>query len=210
MTKPTARLALALVAIATASVLVLTGSAAAKPLIGKDGKINACYRVKGKPKGELRVVKSAKARCRRGERKVAWVVSGAVGSAGAPGEIGATGHSGAQGSDGTSGTSSTATLEEKVLGLTERVKELEGITERVEDLEGILGDLNNAQLLAAVNSVPLVETLCGEVTGVIAQTNLLRGSVGSLVSTLSGSLLGPIFGSVGLPPALPETLSCPA
>jgi hypothetical protein len=38
---------------------------------GKNGTIQACYRVKGKPKGALRVV-PAQQRCKRGERKVVW------------------------------------------------------------------------------------------------------------------------------------------
>ncbi|HEU4393217.1 MAG TPA: hypothetical protein VFR04_06225 [Solirubrobacterales bacterium] len=193
----TPRLALA-AAIAATLLLALAGSADARPLIGKDGKIHACYRVKGKPRGELRVVKSAKAHCRRGERRTAWFASGAVGPAGAPGASGAAGHTGADGQG--AAIASTTVLEEKVLALTERVKALEGV------LQGV----TNSQLLAAIAAAPVVETLCGEVTALVAQTNDLRDSVGSLVSTLSGSLLGAIFGGVGLPAALPETLTCPS
>src|SRR5262249_29186201 len=97
----TTRIPLAVVAAvaALAVSLALAGSAAAAP-IGKDGKINACYRVKGKPKGTLRVVKSARARCHRGERRVAWVLAGAPGAAGAAGVPGDAGRSGSQGVDG--------------------------------------------------------------------------------------------------------------
>ena len=96
MTRATAtpRFPLAAIALALGFALIWTATATAKPPVGKDGKIHACYRVKGKPKGALRVVKGPKARCRKGERKVAWVVAGAVGTAGAPGPQGAWGSSG--------------------------------------------------------------------------------------------------------------------
>ncbi len=217
MTTHALRLSLVALATTLALSLALAGVVSAAP-VGKDGKLHACYRVKGKPKGAMRVVRGAKARCQRGERKVSWVLAGAVSAAGAPGASGASGLSGASGSAGEAGTTSVLSkteLEERVTALTARVESLEGILQGVsnealtEALAAVAG-LSNSELLAAVNSVPVVETLCEEVTGVIAQTNLLRGSVGTLVSTLSGSLLGSIFGSVGLPPALPETLTCPA
>jgi uncharacterized small protein (DUF1192 family) len=200
--------------------LTLGGVASAAPP-GKDGKLHACYRVKGKPKGAMRMLRGAKARCQGGERKVSWTLAGAAGAPGAAGAAGAAGAGGASGSAGAAGAAgadgalSKTELEERITALTDRVETLEGILQGVsnealtEALAAVAG-LTNVELLAAVNSVPLVETLCNEVTGVIAQTNLLRGGVGTLVSTLSGSLLGPIFGSVGLPPALPETLTCPA
>lgn len=64
--------AVALVGIAMLGWHLESGSA--KPRIVKDGKIHACYKVKGKPRGALRVVKGRKGRCRRGERKVSWRV----------------------------------------------------------------------------------------------------------------------------------------
>src|SRR6188768_2072389 len=69
------------------------GNAAAQGPVGKDGQIHACYRVKGKPKGELRVVPSAKTHCRRGERKTTWSVTSSSSTAG--GGQGAQGQSGA-------------------------------------------------------------------------------------------------------------------
>ncbi len=192
MTEATPRLSLAVVATATAFVLALTGSAAAKPLVGQDGKIHACYRVKGKPKGGLRVVKSAKARCRRGERKVAWVASGAIGQSGAPG---ASGHQGAQGPNGSS--SSSSILEEKVLTL----------TERVEDLEAILQGVTNSQLLAAIDSVPVLAALCDQTAALTEQTGALGEALEGL--SLNALLLG-LGGALnipGLPEALPD-FSC--
>lgn len=66
-----------LTSFAAAAILLacFAGSAAAQGPVGKDGQIHACYRVKGKPRGELRVVPSAQARCRRGERKTTWSVA---------------------------------------------------------------------------------------------------------------------------------------
>ncbi len=192
----TTRISLAALA-ATATLafsLALAGVAAAAP-VGKDGVIHACYRVKGKPKGAMRVVKSGKARCRRGERKVAWITTGAVGAAGipgAPGNAGAGGGGGAAGPEGTKSILSTSELEETI----------DLLTARVASLEGVLQGVTNAQLLAAIGAVPVLESVCGQVSTLVTQTNLLGSGVGGLVSTLSGSLLGSIFGGVDLPPAL--------
>jgi len=119
VTRATPRLLLAPIVLAIGFALLWSGTASAKPLIGKDGKIHACYRVKGKPKGMVRVVKSPKARCRKGERKVAWVAAGAIGSAAGPGSQGAAGPAGS--------TPSITALEAKVAGLTARLQGLEGI-----------------------------------------------------------------------------------
>lgn len=119
MTRATPRFLLAAIAIAIGFALIWTATASARPLIGKDGKVHACYRVKGKPKGVLRVVKGPKARCRKGERKLAWVAAGAIGAAGAPGAQGAAGPAGS--------TASISALEAKVADLTTRLASLEGI-----------------------------------------------------------------------------------
>lgn len=119
MTRAIPRLRFAAIALAVGLALVASDTVAAKPLVGKDGKIHACYRVKGKPKGMVRVVKSRKARCRKGERKVAWVAAGAIGSAGAPGAQGTPGQAGS--------TASVSALEAKVAGLTARLESLEGV-----------------------------------------------------------------------------------
>ncbi len=54
----------------------LSGPAAAASLAGKDGMIHACFKAKGKGKGTLRVVRSAKAKCPRGWKKTAWNAAG--------------------------------------------------------------------------------------------------------------------------------------
>jgi hypothetical protein len=134
---PRSRLALvALSAVATMLFACLCGTASAQrnPLVGRDGKIHACYRVKGKPRGALRVVRSPRAHCRRGERKVAWTVAGAEGTAGSTGAAGAPG---GQGGDGTQGAITT-TLTEQVKSLSARIDGLEatlaGVCEQSEAL----------------------------------------------------------------------------
>src|SRR5258708_733720 len=91
---------------ALAAAMLLVGlcstSYAASP-VSKDGTIHACYKVKGKSKGTLRVV-GAQKRCKRGERKVVWSASGQGSQSGGAGQNGQNGSSGGQGQTGTSGT----------------------------------------------------------------------------------------------------------
>lgn len=154
------RLAPAVVLTAVVALLVgLVGTATAAAPIGKDGTIHACYRVKGKPKGSLRVVPSAKKRCKRGERKVAWSVTGASGQTGTSGQSGSGGQAGAGGQAGTAGSSGTeAVLQSRIASLTLKLEGIEGILNGIthSDLLGALGTLNgvnNAKLLGAVNAV---------------------------------------------------------
>ena len=136
------------VLVASVSLVAWVGEAAARPLVGKDGKIHACYKAKGKPRGALRVVKSRKARCRKGERKVAWTVAGASGQPGPKG---------AQGSPGTSAqqSSQSSTLTEQISLLAARVDSLEAklavveavceqalaLAKQVNLLQGVIGGL---------------------------------------------------------------------
>ena len=72
--------------------------------------VNACVKKAGKQKGQLRVV-SAKAKCRKGERKLAWTsapstaapTTGATGPVGPAGPAGQAGAQGPQGEPGTEG-----------------------------------------------------------------------------------------------------------
>lgn len=190
VTRATSRLPLLALALAIAFTLTLTVTAGAKPLIGRDGQIHACYRVKGKPKGELRVVKSARAHCRRGERKVAWTAAGALAAAGAPGQ---------QGSAGVGGSvASTSALEAKVASL----------TTRVESLEGVLAGLTNAALLEAVSSVPVVKSLCTQATVLTTRANALLSSLAGTV--LAGTIpLGLGLTIPGLPASSLPDYTCP-
>jgi len=176
----TARKTFVVLALAVAFVLALGATAVAAPPVAKDGKIHACYRVKGKPKGAMRLVRGAKARCRRGERKAAWAAAGAPGSSGASGA-----------------SASSAQLEAKVAGL----------TARVESLEGILAGVTHAALLDALNSVAAVKSLCKQATVLTAQVNSLLGSLEG--TALGGTIpLGLVLAIPGLPGALPA-YSCP-
>lgn len=196
--------------------LALAGTAVAAPAIGRDGQVRACYLVKGKAKGAMRVVPMNK-KCKRGERKLAWSVAGPQGAAGSQGSAGlqgTAGSSGANGGAGAGGSSGAAVagLETEIASLALQVEALEDILDGVtnNDLTGALDTLDgltNAELLDAVDAVPVLETICGEVSGLITQSNLLGDSVDSLVTTLTGSLLGSIFGSVDPPEAL-DPLTC--
>lgn len=206
-----------LVAAAMLLLAGLPGTASAGP-VGKDGQINACYRVKGKPKGALRVIASAKKRCKRGERKVVWSV------AGSPGQPGSTGQgqagSGSAGSNGSSG-SNEAALSAKVASLSLQVEGLEGLLKGVKngDLTGAVSTvkgLTNGDLTGAVDTLDGVTK--GELSGVIDTvkdlTNLeLTEAVGSLPAidavceqnkelTKQLNLLQGAVGGLGLSPAL--------
>jgi hypothetical protein len=163
------------------------------------------YKVKGKPKGTLRVVGVQK-RCKRGERKVVWNAAGQGGQSGSAGQNGSSG-SGQQGRAGSNGTSSPnevalkteiASLNVKVDGLE---KVLEGITHG--DLTGVLSTLNgvtNPELQNAIGSVPLLEEVCGQTEELTGRSNSLLG----LLDTLDA------LNVLSLPLALPTFNVCPA
>jgi hypothetical protein len=212
------RIPLALIAVLATSLVALAGTAGAAAPVGKDGQIHACYRVKGKPKGGLRVVPSARSRCKRGERKVVWSVAGSSGQGGTSGQTanGQTGSSGQQGSAGTNGSSNEAALKTEVADLTFKLEALEGLLEgigkgdlngllgKVGNLEGVLDGVSNSELTKTIDAVPVLETACQQLT---SQSNLLGTEFGSLVTTLGGTLLGAIFGGIDVPPAL-DPLDC--
>lgn len=188
------------IALLASSALLFAGfcepaSAKRHPLVGGDGKIHACYRVKGKPKGALRAVRSRKVRCRRGERKVAWAVATVAGPAGAGG---AQGTAGSEGTAGEAGTQSTLTTK-----LTEQV---DSLSTRVDSLEATLAGVTNADLLALVDSLPAIDSLCKQSEELTEQVNLLQDVVGGL------GLEGVLGGLLKIPP-LPtelEPFTCPA
>jgi len=182
MTKAATSIAAALVAVALTA--TLCGTAEARPLIGPDGRIHACYRVKGKPRGNLRVVKSSKVHCRHGERRVAWtaVVGGAAGQPGGQGPAGQPGN-----------PASTSALEAKIAAL----------TARVESLEGLLQGINRTELLAAIGAVANVNALCGQAKVLTERSNELLAGLGGL--SLNGVLTA--LGGVLNIPALPEPLA---
>ena len=187
-------------------ILCTSSPASAAGIVARDGKIHACYKAKGKGKGTLRVVRSAKAKCPKRWKKVAWYASGPAGPQGASGNNGANGESGTNGSNGLPGTPATATV----------VKELEGkVTEllnKVTSLETILSGINNNQLKEAIAGIAKTEALEGAVGSLCTQTKALTSKSGELGTALGG--LSTVLDTLtvlalpSIPTALPA-FSCP-
>lgn len=175
------------------------GSAPAASLIAKDGRIHACYKVKGKGKGTLRVVRSAKVRCPRGWKKTAWSTSGAPGTAGENGAGGGAGEPGSAGGNGASGAAGTSA---KVSSLESQVTEL---LTKLKGLESILAGITNSDLKGAIGAVPVVSALCGQAQSLNEQSSKLGESTGALNTVVK--TLVPLFAPVAVP-ALPA-FSCP-
>jgi hypothetical protein len=209
----------------------------AKPQVGNDGLIHACYRVKGKPKGAVRVVPSARSHCRRGERRAAWSVAGQGGQQGGQqGTVGTAGTTGAgqQGANGTNGSSgsdgsSEAALKTQVASLNLKIdaleKTLEGVTHgdlvsSLLTLEGLdnadlLGavdateGLTNSELTEAVQSLPVVDALCEQNEELTKQINTIAGVVQGLGLSPALEVIG-LLKIPTLPPALdPFTCGTP-
>lgn len=181
----------------------LAGSAGAAKVVGKDGKVYACYRVAGKQKGSVRLV-AKRMHCRRGERKVRWSVAGPRGPAG---------QNGANGQAGATGASGAAGLETQVTALTTKVESLEktlsGVTN--ESLTKALATVNgitNAQLQETVASLADVNALCTQATTLTTTVNSLGTAITGL--SLNGVLtgLGGILNIPTVPAALPA-FACP-
>lgn len=203
--------ALAVFLLALCAFVVLTSSpASAASLVGKDGKIHACYKVKGKAKGSLRVVRSAKAKCPKRWKKVSWYASGPAGPQGESGPNGANGETGTNGSSGLPGTTATGTV--VVKGLEDKVAEL---LNKVTSLETILAGINNQQLKEAIASIADVKALETTVGSLCSQSSTLTSQLNSVESALGGLSLNSVLTTLGGVlniPALPGPLSsfsCP-
>jgi hypothetical protein len=169
---------------ALGALLLWSASASAASLVAKDGQIHACYKAKGKGKGTLRVVRSAKVRCPRKWKKVAWYAAGQPGPAGEAGPVGATGASGERGLTGTAGNVVVKQLEDKVSELLTRIEGLEDL-------------------------IPTVQSLCTQAEALTTQVNAVEAAVEGLglnavLTTLGGALEIPT-----LPGPLPS-FSCPS
>jgi hypothetical protein len=201
--RPTRLAALAaLVLLAVVALSCLSQPASAASLAGKDGMIHACFKAKGKAKGTLRVVRSAKAKCPRGWKKTAWNARGPAATGGS-GEEGSAGGNGEGGTPGTTGATGTAGAKGTVTSLEKQVTEL---LTKVKGLESVLSGINNAQLKSAIGAVPVVQTLCTQA----GKLNEQSGKLGDSVQALNG-VLGPLvlaFAPVSVPTALPA-FSCP-
>jgi hypothetical protein len=203
-----------LLAVAATFLLALGGTASAHRLVGRDGKIHACYRVKGKPRGALRVVRSRRAHCLKGERRVAWTVAGAEGAGGSGGSAGTQGGQGSPGQAGTQGAIGT-TLAEQVKSLSARIEGLEETLDGVSntDLTGMLATLqgiSSEDLTRVVKSLPAIESVCEQSEALTKQVNLVAEVVEGL--GLNGVLktLGGVLEIPELPEPLDESFSCPS
>jgi hypothetical protein len=188
------RVAIALL-VTAAAMLLFAGPAAAGP-VGKDGKIHACYRAKGKQKGALRILLRGK-RCRRGERRVAWTAAstgaGTSPAAGSPGQQGQPGQAGAPGGAGTAGGTG-ATPDISAL-----LAQIDALTKRVEALEAVLKGITNADLLG---QLPTIEALCKQGSDMSDAFGALTDGI-EKIGIIGGTL---DFSSL---PAPPPSFSCP-
>lgn len=177
-----------LIALSAGAALLLSGLAEPAPaakMVGRDGKVYACYKAKGKQKGSVRLV-AKRGKCKRGERKVSWAAAGPPGPQGSVGANGAVGAPGAAGGSG---------LETKVTELTTRVETLEGV------LEGVTNE-------ALTDGLANVNALCTQATDLTDQVN-------SVATALEDTALGGIIpiGLQLLVPGLPTELpdfTCPS
>jgi hypothetical protein len=168
-----------------AFVLLTSAPVSAAGIVAKDGKIHACYKTNGKGKGTLRVVRSAKVKCPKKWKKVAWSAAGPSGSQGAAGSPGSTGEAGGAGLPGLSGATGTAVkqLEDKVTELLTKVKQLEAL-------------------------IPTVMALCSQASALTTQMNSLEEALGGLKLNAVLTTLGGLLEIPALPGALPA-FSCP-
>jgi hypothetical protein len=190
---------------ACASLLFASAPASAASIVAKDGKIHACYKAKGKAKGTLRVVRSAKVKCPKRWKKVSWYANGQPGpqgQAGAPGAPGETGTNGGSGLPGTTGTVTVKALEDKVTEL----------LTKVQSLETILKGIDNTQLKEAIAGIAKTEALQAVVGQLCTQTEALTSKSGELGTALGGlSAVVDTLTLMGLP-SIPTALSpfeCP-
>ncbi|HET7508215.1 MAG TPA: hypothetical protein VFJ53_07635 [Solirubrobacterales bacterium] len=195
-----------------AFVLFTSSPASAAGIVGKDGKIHACYKAKGKGKGTLRVVRSAKAKCPKKWKKVAWYAKapmspatfGPPGPQGPPGPTGATGPQGEKGETGAPGRNENLVLNE----LEDKVTEL---LSKVQSLETILNGVSNTQLKEAIAGIAKTEALEAAVGSLCTQATALTEKSGELGTALSGlkTVLGTLaVVAVPIPTAL-SPYSCP-
>jgi hypothetical protein len=187
---------------AMALCLLVAAPASGAQLIGKDGKVYACYKTKGEAKGSVRLV-AKKGKCRKGERKTSWNATGPAGTTGSPGEGGSNGGPGEGGAPGATG------LETKVNSLLNRVDSLEdrlkgitnlALTEVISKLQG----LSATQLQQAVAAVANVNALCTQAKKLTEQSNLLSGALAGISLTGATGILAPLGLSIPTVPALPN------
>ncbi|HEU4600111.1 MAG TPA: hypothetical protein VFS26_10200 [Solirubrobacterales bacterium] len=179
-----AALALALLALGVCGLTIGQPANAAQLVAGRDGKVHACYKYKGRHRGTLRLVRSAKVRCSKKWRKVAWPVRAVPGPRGEAGVAGATGE---RGVPGTAGNVAVEELEGKVSELLTKVTNLE----------------------SAIANLGALETT---VSSLCTQTEALNGQTTALGTALSGfSAIVDTLTLLGLPevPVALPSYTCP-
>lgn len=192
-----ARFPLSLALLAVLGFMAFGSTAMAASPVAKDGKIHACYKVKGKGKGTLRLVRNGKVRCPKKWKKVSWQANGF--STGTPAASqGPEGPQGPQGERGLTGTAGNVVVEE----LENKVSEL---LTKVQSLESVLKGITNADLKEAIAAVPVVEALCTQADALTEQSNGL-GTALSGLNTVVDTLT--VMGLPSVPAALPP-FECP-
>jgi hypothetical protein len=201
-------LGLALLVAAALCVVAVVGEADGA-LVGKDGRVYACYKAKGKRKGAVRLV-TKKGKCHKGEKKTSWSVAGPAGQGGENGQNGENGVGGEGGTGGEKGTAGTQGLEKQVQALTSKVASLESVLKGINpgDLTGVLGKLagvsSGTQLQEAIAAVPVVKTLCAQ-SGKLGEQSNAMGQVFEGLKVLGG--IGLSIATPQIPQALPK-FSC--
>jgi hypothetical protein len=175
-----------LVAILACGLLLAPAQAGAAFNPGAGGVLYACVKVKGKHKGTMKLV-GAKKKCKHGQRKLAWNVTGAAGTPGANGT------SGGSGSPGSSGPTNS-TLQSEIDTLTQKLTSLESTV---------------TSLASTVTGLQTTTTsLCTQLSTVTTQSDALRTVIAGLGVNNALTLLG---GALSIP-ALPAALgpyTCP-
>lgn len=168
-----------------ALLLTAAGPASAAKPFGKDGTIYACFKVKGKNKGALRVV-SRKPACKRmrGWQPLSWSAvdsggaSGQVGSQGVSGQQGPQGSPGAEGKQGEQGLAGQVekTLIETVQSQATQINalsaEVTDLTDKVQGLEGTVGDTCDQLEVLTDQSNEILDSLLGSSVAILG--NLLN------------------------------------
>jgi hypothetical protein len=207
--------ALALLAAALCAAVIVGGASGA--IVGKNGRVYACYKAKGKNKGAVRLVPK-KGKCRKGEKKVSWSVAGPAGQSGENGQNGENGAGGEGGAGGEKGTAATQTLEKQVQSLTSKLTSLESVLKGItnNELLGALGKLQGVSgtgLQEAVAKVPVVNSLVPRVTTLCEQSGTLTSRSNKLGEVIGGlNVIG--LPGLGLEPVVPipnplSSFACP-
>lgn len=198
------------IAVVVALILLVAlpaASSAKQPVRG--GVIHACLSIKGgKARGALRIVPGARScKARRGERAVAWNLTGPAGAPGAPGAPGPAGAAGATGPAGLIGATGPAgpagEVEQELLDTIQAQSEqIDTLTTSVDSLTQELVDVKGtvAGVQGSVTSLQTtVADACDQLTTVTSQVDKVTAVLGGI--SVSGILSGLL--SV---PALPKAL----